>query len=566
MYEKQNERTDLFSVKFQAIIISLLLVVNMMSILAGLTFNTQNPKVLAQEYNAISLGMGPLMNYSNATGRGLNSEITSSNFTSAEVGTNQSQLVNDTTSSRQNVIFIHPDGTTQSHFSTVRLLEAGPDGEINWDRLPNVAIYKGHLKDAITSTSHGGATVHGSGVKVLAESYGCDGNCTNGTIKRTVVEEARDDGYEIGIINSGTITEPGTGAFLAHVTERSDHCGIIQQLIEESGARLILGAGEKYYLSANDTSFHPNPENRLMPDKGECNNNMIDVAESLGYTVIYNRTQMENLDVTTVDKVLGIFAYDDTYNDMSENQLFDLGINVGLNGSLGECDQVCRLYEPQAPSFDQMVDFGISFLDAHSDKGFVLIAEEEGTDNFGNDNMNIEGMIEAGRRADRAIGAALEFAQQAPSSTLVMTAADSDAGSAAILSPQQYLNPEFLATDDNGCFTDPNFHGLDPLVSQPDQNPLVDGITDFNIVKAEINGTSIFCEKPFTAQPDQFGNELKFGILWLPSGGPDVGGGTIARAFGCNTDDRVNGTIDNTEIARLMAECLNLQDEIPFES
>ena len=44
-------------------------------------------------------------------------------------------------------------------------------------------------------------------------------------------------------------------------------------------------------------------------------------------------------------------------------------------------------------------------------------------------------MIEAGRRADRAIGAALEFAQQNPSGTLVMTAADSDAGAAAILSP-----------------------------------------------------------------------------------------------------------------------------------
>ena len=80
-----------------------------------------------------------------------------------------------------------------------------------------------------------------------------------------------------------------------------------------------------------------------------------------------------------------------------------------------------------------------------------------------------------------------------------------------------------MATDEFGCFTDPDFPGLDPLVSQPDQNSLIDGVTDFNIVKAEINGTSIFCEKPFVAQPDQFGDQWKFGILWLPSGGPDVG-------------------------------------------
>jgi alkaline phosphatase len=557
MYEKQIQ-TKIIS------LFLLLLLINTVPILTGLTSSTQS-RVLAQEDNRTSINMSPVSDFNNSTRLNVSTTATG-NFTDPDVRMNQSQIVNDTNSTPRNVIFIHPDGTTQSHFSAVRLLEVGPDGQINWDRLPNVAIYKGQMKDSITSTSHGGATVHGSGVKVLAESYGCDGNCTDETIKRTVVEEARDNGYEIGIINSGTITEPGTGAFLAHVTERSDHCGIIQQLIEESGSRLILGAGEKYYLTPNDTSVHPNPENELMPDRGECDENMIDVAKSLGYTVVYNRTQLENLDIANVDKVLGIFAYDDTYNDMSENQLFDLGVNVGLNGSLGECDDVCRLYEPQAPSFDQMVDFGINFLNTHSDIGFILIAEEEGTDNFGNNNMNAEGMIEAGRRADRAIGAALQFAQQNPSGTLVMTAADSDAGAAAIQSPQQYLNPEFMATDEYGCFTDPSFPGLDPLVTQPDQNSLVDGVTDFSIVKAENNGTSVFCEKPFIAKPDQFGNELMFGMLWLPSGGPDVGGGTITRAFGCNADDSVVGTIDNTEIARIIAECLNLQDGIPFES
>ena len=68
----------------------------------------------------------------------MNNATTFSNFIDAEVGMNQSQIVNDTV---RNVIFIHPDGTMQSHFSAVRLLEVGPDGQINWDRLPNIAIY-----------------------------------------------------------------------------------------------------------------------------------------------------------------------------------------------------------------------------------------------------------------------------------------------------------------------------------------------------------------------------------------------------------------------------------------
>jgi alkaline phosphatase len=499
-------------------------------------------------------------------GGNITNDITPTNITTTNNLTSGSMTEE---AGKRNVIFIHPDGTTQSHYSAVRFLEVGPDGQTNWDKLPNVAIYKGHMKDALTSTSNGGATVHGSGLKVLAESYGCDGHCTKDSIKRTLLEEARDEGYSIGIINSGTITEPGTGAFVAHVTERTDHCGIVKQIVENSGAQLILGAGEKYYLSANDISFHPNPENDLKPDKGECSENMIDTAKSLGYTIVFNRTQLENIDITKTKKILGIFAYEDTYNDMSENELFDLGVNVGIS-SIGECDDVCQLYEPQAPTFDEMVDFGIEFLNHHSNKGFVLVAEEEGIDNFVNQNMNAEGMIEAGKRANRAIGVALEFAQNNANNTLVMTAADSDAGAAAIVSLQQHLDPEFPELDDNGCIiTEPDLEGLDPLVDTSDdeeQNSLVDGITDFSIVKAEgVDDTSIFCEKPFVARPDQFGNELMFKIFWLPGGGSDVGGGTITRAYGCNSEEEVNGTLDNTQLVRIMADCLRLQDEPPFE-
>jgi len=33
----------------------------------------------------------------------------------------------------------------------------------------------------------------------------------------------------------------------------------------------------------------------------------------------------------------------------------------------------------------------------------------------------------------------------------------------------------------------------------------------------------------------------------------------------CNDEDEVKGTIDNTAIPRIMANCLQLEDKIPFE-
>ena len=59
-----------------------------------------------------------------------------------------------------NVIFFHPDGAGVKHWGALRFLIAGPDGELNWDKLPAMAVYRGHMKDALTGTTHGGATVH----------------------------------------------------------------------------------------------------------------------------------------------------------------------------------------------------------------------------------------------------------------------------------------------------------------------------------------------------------------------------------------------------------------------
>ena len=98
---------------------------------------------------------------------------------------------------------------------------------------------------------------------------------------------------------------------------------------------------------------------------------MVDIAKRIGYTVVYNKTQLQNLDISNVSKVLGVFAYDDTYNDVSENDLYDRGIGAGMT-SMGTCNEVCRLYEPYAPTLDEMVEFGINFLDETSEKGFLL--------------------------------------------------------------------------------------------------------------------------------------------------------------------------------------------------
>jgi alkaline phosphatase len=151
-----------------------------------------------------------------------------------------------------------------------------------------------------------------------------------------------------------------------------------------------------------------------------------------------------------------------------------------------------------------------------SGKQFLLVVEEEGTDNFGNSN-NAAGTLEALSRADDAIGVALEYIEQHPNTTLV-TAADSDAGGMAVHPVSE---------------TGEESHTLPPTARNGAPFDGVDGAESV----------------PFLAQPDQFGNRMYFGISW--AGNADVAGGVIARAHGLNAE-LLPVNVDNTDVYRMM--------------
>jgi len=232
------------------------------------------------------------------------------------------------------VIFIHPDGSSPSDFTFARLALEGPDGRLNWDTLDEARVYLGHMEDQLTGTSNGGAVTHATGVKVYAESFGfevqrdADGNAIvdeetgrfveeelialSGT-NQTIMQEAVAAGKVTALINSGVIAEPGTGAFAAEVGQtdvpadatgfgvfpRAQFAEITRQVVE-SGIDIILGGGLVNYLRAGteppaDAVYAESAEqldaistaSNIRPET-----NLIELAESLGYTVVYTADQL----------------------------------------------------------------------------------------------------------------------------------------------------------------------------------------------------------------------------------------------------------------------------------
>ncbi|VEP13848.1 Alkaline phosphatase [Hyella patelloides LEGE 07179] len=425
-----------------------------------------------------------------------------------------------------NVIFIHPDGTSPSHYAAARFASEGTDGRLNWDNMTDAGVYLGHMEDRIVGTSNGGAVVHAYGIKPFAGSYGLDesGNpytSLSGQEGTTIMEEAIADGKPTAVINSGFIAEPGTGVFLADVESRSEVTEITAEIVE-SGVDVIMGGGEIHYLPVGTVGRFGEEGTR------EDGRNLIEEAETMGYTVVYTREELESLP-TDAEKVLGIFAAEDTYNDTNEATLTEEGF-VDENGELILYGQPGN---ENPPTVAEMLETTLD-LDkfANAEDGFMVALEEEGSDNFPNNN-NSAGAIEATLRADEAIGVAQDFVNNVDPNTLVLTAADSDAGGLEVIDVDE--DSETVGTI-----------GV--------QSELVSFGDDADGTPVPLDGTTGNDTAPFTTgAPDADGDTFNFGVAYAST--TDVAGSIVSKAYGLNSD-LLEDTVDNTDMYRIMYETL----------
>jgi len=394
-----------------------------------------------------------------------------------------------------NVIFLHPDGAGVAAWQAARMSLRGPDGDLNWDALPAVAVYRGHLGDNLTATSNGGATAHAYGIKPPAASFGADPQTGKPLVSASgfqgsLLMEALAAGIRCGVVNSGSIIEPGTAVFATAARKRNDYEAIAAGVVR-SGADVILSGGEEWLLPEGTAGRH------VKSGRRKDGLNLVAWAEKAGFTIVYNLDELAAVPAST-KKLLGIFATAHTFNDQPASELHAAGK---------------PLYAPGAPTLADMTAKALEILGGGR---FFLVVEEEGSDNFGNSN-NAEGLLEALARADAALGVASAFVSKNPD-TLLVTAADSEAG-------------------------DPDVIGLDP--GKADQLAIAKNGRDRNGAPYHLDAKG----EPFLSAPDKAGVRHPFVITW--GSFTDTAGGIVVRAAGRGSEN-VRGSFGNTDIYRLM--------------
>lgn len=288
-----------------------------------------------------------------------------------------------------NVVFFHPDGSALQQWNAARMYWEGPDALLQWDRLPWMAVYRGHMADRLTGTSNGGATTHAFGYKVIGpNSYGTDDGRSILSLSDypgSISREAANAGYPTGLVNDGDIAgEPGTGAFFTETATRGEPEFQSLQLLGgrpgfngfdgdpeedpditdgEPDPVVILGGGEAFFLpegtpwcgdlrprlgrpnldcfihfdpigAAEDVQDGMSPDDAIIangPTRDDGRNLLMEAVDD-GYTVIRTRREYNQLmralrrDPYYAPKVLGVFAANDIFNDQPEERVRAAGL------------------------------------------------------------------------------------------------------------------------------------------------------------------------------------------------------------------------------------------------
>ena len=378
-----------------------------------------------------------------------------------------------------NVIFVHPDGMSLSHWDAIRLYHKGLNKKLHYDSLPHAAIYRGTIRGQVTATSNAGGTIHAYGIKTGKDSFGMDQKKKILSLSQkpySLLIEAKKKGLATALCQSGSIVEPGTAAFVAQVSSRKSDDEIARQVIE-SGVDLIFAGGEKFLLPQE-------VKGRFGRGVRKDNLNLISTAKKMGYTVIYD---LKDFDRYLNDKkILGIFSHDHTFNSLPEEEIRKKRLPY---------------YSRRAPTIAQMTQSALRFLE-NKKKKFFIVVEEEGTDNFPN-LKNVNGFLEAGKRADDTLGVTQDFLKKNPQ-TLLVTTSDSNSGG-LIISENRYV-------------------GDSPLYSKK----------------------STYEKYPFS-------------IVWGSPKAKDAHGGILVKAAGFNSH-LVQGLMENTDIYKLIYKTLFNKD------
>ncbi|MCX5285334.1 alkaline phosphatase [Streptomyces sp. NBC_00198] len=309
------------------------------------------------------------------------------------------------TPTAKNVIFINGDGMGAATRQAARLHLAGLGGQLAMDKLPVSGQLTTEPDDpkAVVTDSAAAATAWATGEKTYNGAISVD---VDGNPLATLGQQAKAAGKATGLVTTAQVTDASPAAFFSNTANRSAQDEIARQYIEVSKPDVILGGGEDWWLPAGSAgAFKDQPvEDPSEASKG-TKGDLIKKAEKAGYSYVNSADQLGR---AKNGKLLGLFANEEMFQQRSEGQGDVYSPVVGLS---------------------TMTSKALGTLDKNK-KGFFLMVEEEGVDEFAHANNGAR-VLQSMQELEKTVAVARAYVATHPDTLLVITG-DHETGGLAV--------------------------------------------------------------------------------------------------------------------------------------
>lgn len=276
----------------------------------------------------------------------------------------------------------------EAHRTAGRWASVGQNGQLGMDSLPVSGWSMTSEVSGITTDSAAAATAMATGHKTYNGRISVS---ITGDSLPTILEQAQEKGWSVGLVSTTQISHATPAAFASHVLSRSNFTEIARQLFEQN-INVLLAGGEDDWLPTTETGCHPNLGHRT------DSRNLIAEAQNSGYTYICQPGELTALDLQNTTHLLGLFADD-------------------------------GMVRPFQPMLDEMTAIAIEILSQNPD-GFFLLVEGGQIDwaAHANDAENVIGDVLG---FDSAISLGLDYANT-NSNALIIVSADHETGGMSV--------------------------------------------------------------------------------------------------------------------------------------
>lgn len=167
----------------------------------------------------------------------------------------------------EGIILIVSDGTSQELITTSRVYSAGAGGKLAMDGLSNSAFVQTYSLSHVVTDSAAAATALARGIKAENRVLGM-AKSGDQTGPESILDVAKKAGWSTGVISDDAVTGATPSAFLVELPRRTEYARVANKIASQLGPRadIVLGGGTKWFSDRDPNAVYPTGDHSIVQD------------------------------------------------------------------------------------------------------------------------------------------------------------------------------------------------------------------------------------------------------------------------------------------------------------